>query len=128
VPSVIGPMSRSIDSLIDVTKAVIDSKPWDDDPKCCPLSWRDEMFTDAQTRPLVVAVMRDDGVVRLHPPVARVLDEVARKLAQAGHEVVPWEPGMLHQECIDIMVCHQNFLFEPTLLRLIGSILHRRWG
>ncbi|KAF9736094.1 amidase [Paraphaeosphaeria minitans] len=103
VPSVIGPMSRSIDSLIDVTRAVIDIKPWDDDPKCCPLSWRDDMFTDIQTRPLVIAVMQDDGVVRLHPPVARVLDEVAQKLAQAGHEIVPWKPGMLHQECIDIM-------------------------
>jgi amidase len=109
VPSVIGPLSRSIDSLIDVTKAVIDSKPWDDDPKCCPLSWRDEIFADVQARPLVVAVMRDDGVVRLHPPVARVLDEVARKLVQSGHEVVQWEPGMLHQECIDIMVCSQTF-------------------
>lgn len=98
-------MTRSIDSLINVTKAVIDSNPWDDDPKCSPLIWRDDMFKDAQTRPLVIAVMRDDGVVRPHPPVARVLDEVIQKLARAGHEIVPWKPGTLHQECIDIMVC-----------------------
>lgn len=97
-------MSRSVDSLIEVTKAVIDSKPWDYDPKCAPLTWRDEMFADVQSRPLVVAVMRDDGVVRLHPPVARVLEEVANKIVEAGHEIVPWKPGTLHQECIDIMV------------------------
>ncbi|KAF1969877.1 amidase signature enzyme [Bimuria novae-zelandiae CBS 107.79] len=103
VPSVIGPMSRSLDSLIDVTKAVVDSSPWDHDPKCAPLTWRDAMFADVQSRPLVIAVMRDDGVVRLHPPVARVLEEVASKLAQSGHEIVPWKPGTLHQECIDIM-------------------------
>lgn len=48
--------------------------------------------------------MQDDGVVKLHPPIARVLKEVADKLKQAGHELVPWEPGTLHQECIDIMV------------------------
>lgn len=124
VPSVIGPMSRSIDSLIDVTKAVVDSKPWDKDPKCSPLSWRDEMFKDIQTRPLTIAVMRDDGVVRLHPPVARVLDTVAQMLAQAGHEIVPWKPGTLHQECIDIMVCPRNFGIYRHLLTHAGSILH----
>ena len=97
-------MSKTIDSLIDVTKAVVDSKPWDFDPKCSPLAWRGEMFAEVQSRPLVIAVMRDDGVVKPHPPVARVLEDVVSKLAQAGHEIVPWEPGTLHQECIDIMV------------------------
>ena len=97
-------MSRNIDSLIAVTKAVIDSTPWDRDPKCCPVPWRADLFEQASSRPLVVAVMRDDGVVRPHPPIARVLEEVVAKLEQAGHEIVPWTPGNLHQECIDIMV------------------------
>jgi amidase len=48
--------------------------------------------------------MRDDGVVRCHPPISRVLEEVAVKLEKAGHEVIEWSPGTLHQECIDIMV------------------------
>ena len=48
--------------------------------------------------------MRDDGVVKCHPPIARVLTEVAMKLEKAGHEVIEWAPGSLHQECIDIMV------------------------
>lgn len=104
VPSVIGPLSRDIGSLIAVTKAVIEKSPWDQDPKCCPVPWRSGLFLEARTRPLVIAVMRDDGVVRPHPSVSRVLEEVAAKLEQAGHELVPWEPGSLHQECIDIMV------------------------
>ncbi|KAF2026113.1 acetamidase [Setomelanomma holmii] len=103
VPSVIGPMSRNLESLIAVTRAVIDATPWDQDPKCSPVPWRSGMFIEAQTRPLVIAVMQDDGVVKPHPPVARVLEEVAAKLAKAGHEIVPWAPGTLHQECIDIM-------------------------
>jgi len=102
---VIGPMGRNIDSLIYVTRAVIESNPWDEDPKCCPLSWRNEIFNHIQSRPLIIAVMKDDGVVKPHPPVARVLDEVASKLVQAGHKLVSWRPGALHQECIDIMVC-----------------------
>lgn len=97
-------MSRNIDSLIATTKAVIDGAPWDQDPKCCPVSWRSDMFEEAQSRPLVIAVMRDDGVVKPHPPITRVLNEVAKKLERAGHEIVSWTPGSLHQECIDIMV------------------------
>lgn len=47
--------------------------------------------------------MRDDGVVKPHPSITRVLEEVASKLAAAGHELVDWTPGTLHQECIAIM-------------------------
>ncbi|KAF2705077.1 acetamidase [Pleomassaria siparia CBS 279.74] len=103
IPSVIGPMTRSVSSLISVTKSVIDAAPWKLDPKCSPIPWRSEMFDDVQSRPLVIAVMRDDGVVKCHPPVSRVLEEVAAKLKTAGHELVDWTPGSLHQQCIDIM-------------------------
>jgi Asp-tRNA(Asn)/Glu-tRNA(Gln) amidotransferase A subunit family amidase len=47
--------------------------------------------------------MCDDGVVKPHPPVSRVLQETVRKLEAAGHEIVPWSPGTVHQECVDIM-------------------------
>lgn len=104
VPSVIGPMRRDIDSLIAVTKAVIDAKPWDQDPKCWPVLLRYDIFDEAQSRPLVIAVMRDDGVVKPHPPVSRLLEEVVAKLELAGHEIVEWSQGSLHQECIDTMV------------------------
>jgi amidase len=97
-------MSRNLDSLIAVTKHVIDAAPWDLDPKCSPIPWRSNIYKDAQSRPLVIAVMRDDGVVRPHPPVTRVLEEVVSKLEAAGHEVVSWTPGSIHQECINIMV------------------------
>jgi Asp-tRNA(Asn)/Glu-tRNA(Gln) amidotransferase A subunit family amidase len=103
VPSVIGPMSRSIDSLIAVTKAVVDAAPWNQDPKCCPVPWRSEIFEDTRSRPLRIAVMTDDGVVRPHPPVTRVLNEIVAKLKHAGHDIVSWNPGSLHQECIEIM-------------------------
>jgi Asp-tRNA(Asn)/Glu-tRNA(Gln) amidotransferase A subunit family amidase len=62
------------------------------------------MYIESQTRPLVVGVMRDDGLVRPHPAVARVLDETVKLLQDAGHEIVPWNPSTIHQECIDIMV------------------------
>ena len=42
VPSVIGPLARSIDDLEFWMKSYInDGKPWDFDPWCLPIPWRD---------------------------------------------------------------------------------------
>ena len=103
-------MARDLNSLITVTKSVIDAEPWTQDPKCSPIPWRPSIFEDVQTRPLVIAVMRDDGVVRPHPSVSRVLETTIAKLTKAGHEIIPWTPGTLHQECIDIMVCQFQYI------------------
>jgi Asp-tRNA(Asn)/Glu-tRNA(Gln) amidotransferase A subunit family amidase len=125
VPSVIGPMSRNIDSLIAATRSVIESAPWDLDPKCCPIPWRSDEFESARSRPLVIAVMRDDGVVKPHPPTIRALEDVASKLEAAGHELVSWQPGALHQECIDIMVSRAYMENQLSVLTVTtGPILH----
>lgn len=51
------PMTRSLDSLSYFLKAVIDQKPWDYDPSCDPIPWRD--ITLPKT--LRIGVLRDDG-------------------------------------------------------------------
>jgi Asp-tRNA(Asn)/Glu-tRNA(Gln) amidotransferase A subunit family amidase len=118
-------MSRNIDSLIAVTKAVVDAVPWEEDPKCCPVPWRNDVFEDAQSRPLVIAVMQDDGVVRPHPPIARVLNDVTKRLEMAGHEIVAWTPGDLHQKCIDIMVSGVRPNSTALAKHPTGPILYR---
>ncbi|KAK0862137.1 hypothetical protein LTS02_007384 [Friedmanniomyces endolithicus] len=102
VPSVVGPLARSLTSVHLVTKAVIDAKPWELDPKVLPLPWREEAYKEVQSRPLVIGLLVDDGVVRVHPPVERVVREVAAKLREVGHEVIDWDPSG-HAECIRIM-------------------------
>ncbi|KAF4538402.1 Acetamidase [Lasiodiplodia theobromae] len=102
VPSVIGPLARSLCSLRFVTKAVVDAAPWQYDPKVVPLPWRADIEAEIQSRPLVIGLLVDDGVVRVHPPIERVVRETARKLEEAGHEVIPWDYSG-HQECIEIM-------------------------
>lgn len=104
VPSVIGPMTRSISSLTTITKAVISAEPWTLDPKVTPIPWRDDIYHDTINRKLVIGVMRDDGVVKVHPPIKRVLSEVVKKLEAAGHEIVEWMPDG-HAEAIAVMVC-----------------------
>ncbi|KAK9474665.1 amidase signature domain-containing protein [Dipodascopsis tothii] len=103
VPSVIGPMTRTLPSLVAITKAVIDGEPWTLDPKALPMPWRPAEYTAVKGRKLRIGLMPFDGVVRVHPPVERALREAAAKLAAAGHEIVPWEANQLHQELVPIL-------------------------
>lgn len=103
VPSAIGPLTRSLSSLTTITKAVIDAQPWLLDPRVVPIPWRDEIYREVQSRPLVIGVMYDDGVVKPHPPIERALKELVARLKAAGHELVDWEPT-LHKECMHAMV------------------------
>ncbi|RQM07425.1 hypothetical protein DH86_00002869 [Scytalidium sp. 3C] len=102
VPSAIGPLTRSLSSLTTITKAVIDAQPWLLDPRVVPIPWRDEIYREVQSRPLVIGVMYDDGVVKPHPPIERALKELVARLKAAGHELVDWEPT-LHKECMHAM-------------------------
>ncbi|KAK5691591.1 hypothetical protein LTR97_011585 [Elasticomyces elasticus] len=102
IPSVIGPLARSLSSIHLVTKAVIDAAPWRLDPKMVPLPWREDTYSEMQSRRLVIGLLVDDGVVKVQPPVERVLRDVAAKLRRAGHEVIDWDASG-HQECIQIM-------------------------
>lgn len=97
-------MTRSLSSLTHITRSVICASPWLHDPRVVPIPWREDVYTEIQSRPLVIGVLYDDGVVHPHPPITRVLKETVAKLEAAGHEIVEWEPS-LHKECIAIMVC-----------------------
>lgn len=103
VPSAVGPMARSLSSLITLSKAVIEAELWTMDVQLPPMPWKEHVFEDYAQRPLVVGVLRDDGVVRVHPPIERVFEETVAKLRQAGHEILPWDAS-LNAHCIAIMV------------------------
>ncbi|KAI9039902.1 amidase [Aspergillus affinis] len=103
VPSAVGPMARFLSSLILVTKLVISTAPWTIDPQLPPIPWREDVFQDLTTRPLVIGSMLDDGVVKVHPSIERVFCELVARLKAVGHEVVEWDSN-LNSKCIDIMV------------------------
>lgn len=129
VPSVVGPLARSLSSIIAVTKELIKSEQWLYDAKVHRIPWRQDEFEDIQSRPLVIGVILDDGVVKVHPPTERVVREVCSKLEQAGHEVVPWAVSG-HKECIAIMVRQAPFdsiSAKPILIHCQGPILSCRW-
>lgn len=102
VPSSVGPMARSLDIIHLAMKSLIDSKPWELDARCASIPWREDSYRDVTSRPLVIGVLRDDGVARPHPPVSRVLEEAVEALRSAGHTIVEWNSD-LHPECIQVL-------------------------
>lgn len=102
MPSSVGPMARSLDTVHLVMKSLIDFKPWELDARCAPTAWREEVYQDVTSRPVVIGVLRDDGVARPHPPISRVLNEAVEALRSAGHTIVEWNAD-LHPECIQVL-------------------------
>lgn len=103
IPSAIGPMARSLSSLTAVTKTVIETELWTKDAQLPPMPWKQHIFEAFAQRPLVIGIMPDDGVVKVHPPVERVFKDAVAKLQAAGHEIVQWDTS-LNAHCIAIMV------------------------
>ncbi|KAE8156430.1 amidase signature domain-containing protein [Aspergillus tamarii] len=102
VPSSIGPMARDLESIVYVSRSVANAKPWELDPKCVPLPWNEDTFQEIQDRPIVVGLILDDGVVKIHPPIERALRELSAKIQAKGHEVVVWD-ATDHIEYIQLM-------------------------
>lgn len=102
VPSAVGWLSRDLETIVHVSRLVANSRPWRMDPRCSPLLWNKEMFQEVQTRPLVIGLIVDDGVVRVHPPIARALREVTKVLEAQGHEIIPWDTSS-HADIVNIL-------------------------
>lgn len=95
--SVIGPLAPNMRSLKMIFKAVLTQMPWYYDPLVLEIPWRNEI--EQQTRKIIqasvhdpsrlaFAVMRHDGIVRPHPPVARGLEIIEQVIRRLGHKVL----------------------------------------
>ncbi|KAI1608146.1 general amidase [Exophiala viscosa] len=93
VPSVIGPMSSSYTGLVEFMKAIASQEPWLHDPIVLEKPWNEAAFEAPQKKgKLTFAMMWDDGVTRVHPPITRAQKAVVAALTAAGHEIIDWSP------------------------------------
>lgn len=102
VPSSVGPMASTLDTIHLTMKSLVHLKPWEYDARCTPIPWNEEAYQEACSKPLVFGVLFDDGVARPHPPVTRVLQHAVDTLRSAGHEVIEWNAD-LHLDCVQLM-------------------------
>ncbi|KAJ6084348.1 hypothetical protein N7486_011148 [Penicillium sp. IBT 16267x] len=93
VPSVIGPMSSSYSGLVEFMKAIASQEPWLHDPLILEKPWNEDAFeAPSKKGKLSFAMMWDDGITRVHPPITRAQNALRAALTAAGHEVIDWIP------------------------------------
>ncbi|ANB14668.1 Amd2p [Sugiyamaella lignohabitans] len=98
IKSVVGPLSRSLESLEYFTKLIFNSNPENYDPTANPIPWREPIIPEK----LVFGVIRTDNYVEPTPAVKRAVERTVAALESQGHEVIEWEPYM-HARMDDIL-------------------------
>jgi amidase len=91
VPSVIGPMTRSLSNIHLFFKLILETKPWLVDPKVHNIPWREDLFQEGQRSQLSFGVIQFDHIVHLTPPVQRAINMTIKALEKAGHQVIQWD-------------------------------------
>jgi amidase len=90
----IGPLSTSLEGIKVFLQTLIAAKPWLREPSLLPFEWKDLSGLWKQGgQKLKIGVIWDDGVVKVHPPIARGLRELVEKLKASDRiEVSEWTP------------------------------------
>lgn len=136
--AVVGPMTRDLPSLITMTKAILESFPWQDDVDVVEMPWKEEVLQSIRNRScvqgerdgrLTFGIMACDQTVKAHPPVQRAIKIVKEALLEHGYEVcsrlkvrltvantrrlqvVEWDPPS-HNTATDLLVCQTPISFE----------------
>ncbi|QRV80445.1 amidase [Ceratobasidium sp. AG-Ba] len=106
IVGVVGPMTHSARDLELFCRIMSQYESWTLEHQVLNIPWNSTL---AQSRGqglpkrLVIGLVRDDGVVAPHPPIAARLQKTRDALIAAGHEVIDWVP-MEHQEAWDLIV------------------------
>ena len=91
IPSVVGPMARSLSSIRFFVQSILQTQPWLRDPQVHPIPWRDDSFQQGHATPLCFGVIQFYHQVHLSPPVQRAMHISIAALEKAGHQVIPWD-------------------------------------
>ncbi|CAF0964692.1 unnamed protein product [Rotaria sordida] len=103
VPSVVGPMTRSLSNICLFLKSILEKKPWLIDPKVHNIPWREDLFQEGQMDKLCFGVIQFDQEVHLSPPVQRAINMAINALEKAGHQVIEWDTTD-HPQAIEMLI------------------------
>jgi amidase len=99
IPASAGPLAHSMRDVELFFRAVSDQAPWTLDADVVPSPWTSLTSISSSGRRLRIGIVRRDGVIDPHPPIARLLDEVKSKLLHAQIDVVEMDIAPLFSQC-----------------------------
>lgn len=83
-----GPLAADVEGCKIFMKALLRKRPWETDPECVDLPWREGIRDEILgVQKLTFGVLRDDGLVKVLPPVQRAVNILSDSLKRIGHEV-----------------------------------------
>ncbi|BGO99058.1 hypothetical protein NBRC10513v2_000159 [Rhodotorula toruloides] len=96
IPSVLGPMSSSLDGVKLFFKAVLDAEPWRLDPLALHMPWSESAYQLAEhgggQSPLCFGFISHNGIAKPDPPYLRALETMKKALLAKGHKVIDYTP------------------------------------
>ncbi|BGP28439.1 hypothetical protein JCM10296v2_000171 [Rhodotorula toruloides] len=96
IPSVLGPMSSSLDGIKLFFKAVLDAEPWRLDPLALHVPWSETAYQLAEhgggQSPLCFGFISHNGIAKPDPPYLRALETMKKALLAKGHKVIDYTP------------------------------------
>lgn len=99
IPASAGPLAHSVRDMELFFRAVSEQRPWTQDPDVVPTPWSSLTSLGGAGRKLRIGIVRRDGVIEPHPPIAKALDEVKSKLQAHGVETVEMDITPLFKQC-----------------------------
>ena len=96
-----GPLAHSMRDIELFFTTTSSQQPWTLDPDVLPSPWESlsSVPSSAKGRKLRIGVVKRDGIMEPHPPILKVLDEVASKMKGAGIEVIEMDITPLLSQC-----------------------------
>ncbi|SPO29188.1 related to AMD2 - acetamidase [Ustilago trichophora] len=91
IPSVLGPLSRSLSGLTEFSKAVLAQQPWLLDPQTPSMPWNEDRYQQSRSQQkLNIGVMWHDGHVKPSPPYERAIKSLLATLP-SRYDVIDFE-------------------------------------
>lgn len=84
----VGPLARSLDDIKLFCKAALFNDPWKQEPQVIEAPWNNQVKIPER---LKIGMVWSDNVVSPHPPITRVLKDIAQKVEHAQHEIRTWD-------------------------------------
>jgi amidase len=90
IPTVVGILARSLETIHFVFESLLSTEPWLRNPEVLPIPFRASIHDEYSK--LAVGIFPSDGIVKPHPPVSRAIEMVKEALEAHGHQTIQWEP------------------------------------